>query len=150
MKFLFTSFIFICLHFQATAQVPPPGYPFPDSATTTGNDTVIVIKEGVVQYYGDARINELMETKKKLNKRYDGIKGYRIQLYSGDRKTANEFKADFLNAHEDIGAYIVYEQPYFKTRVGNFRTKIDAERALQKIAKEYPGSFILADFIVAE
>lgn len=107
-------------------------------------------KAGKVTYFGDPRIETLVETKRKINKKNEGIKGFRIQLYSGDRKAANELKGKFLDENESLEAYIVYEQPYFKTRVGDFRTKIEAEKALQSLHKQYPGCFVLSDFIIPQ
>jgi hypothetical protein len=149
MRNIFYTIILLSFCANISAQVPP-NFNQSQNGGIMGNDSVIVIKEGVVKYSGDPRIQELLETKRHINKRNEGTKGYRIQLYSGDRKTANQFKADFINSQEDMNAYIVYEQPYFKTRVGDFRNKIDAERTLRSLSRKYSGSFVLSDAIVPE
>jgi hypothetical protein len=147
MKNIFYTIILLSFCANISAQVPP-NFNQSQDGDIIGNDSLIAIKEGVVKYSGDPRIQELLETKRHINKRNEGTKGYRIQLYSGDRKTANQFKADFIDSNEDMNAYIVYEQPYFKTRIGDFRSKIDAERTLKSISRQHPGSFVLADVIV--
>jgi len=80
-----------------------------------------------------------------------GIPGYRVHIYmdSGNRarlNTQNE-KADFLKKHPDVNAYIVYEEPYFKLRAGDFRTRVDARRFLEKIRRDYTAAYIVVDRI---
>mgnify|MGYP001257159177 CR=1 FL=1 len=139
MKTLLTFFILVLTYNSLSAQTPPMDTPSSIEITS--------LKPGQVRYVGDPRIEELLATKRRINKRNEGIKGYRIQIYSGNRKQANEIKAEFIDGNDSLNAYIVYEQPYFKTRVGDFRTKIEAEKALRKLIKLYPGSFVLGDFI---
>ena len=53
--------------------------------------------------------------------------GYRIQLYSGsNRQTALQVKSQFMLTYSDYRAYLIYSQPYFKIRVGDFRNRAEA------------------------
>lgn len=41
-------------------------------------------------------------------------------------------------------AYLLYEVPEYKTQIGNFRSRLEAERFLQQIIQLFPGSFVVA------
>lgn len=80
-----------------------------------------------------------------------GIPGFRVHLYmdSGNRARLNTQKeqAGFEELYPDQASYIVYEEPYFKLRAGDFRTRLDARRFLEKIRRDYPAAYIVVDLI---
>jgi hypothetical protein len=104
-----------------------------------------------IKIHQDESINRLLAKHIKTNEYHPYIEGYRIQLYSisgvNSRDKANRFKAEFLikNPHADV--YITYQAPYYKVRIGDFRTKINALAYLQTISKQYPSGFIVKDEI---
>jgi hypothetical protein len=71
-----------------------------------------------------------------------------VQIHFGAEKAkALEIKSKFTSSYSNIPAYFDYQQPYFKIRVGNFRTKLEAYRLLQEILLDFPGAFIVQDDI---
>ena len=78
----------------------------------------------------DSRIDKLNETYKTSYK----LKGYRIQIHSGNkRQLANQARLAFTRNYKKVKAHDAYEQPYFKVRVGDFRTKIEALKFKNKL-----------------
>jgi hypothetical protein len=76
------------------------------------------------------------------------ISGYRIQLFSGnERINANNIKTKFLRLFPEQTAYLSYQQPYFKIRVGDFRSKLEAKLFYNKIKDEFSESIIIKDKI---
>ena len=76
------------------------------------------------------------------------IPGYRIQLFSGnERINANIIKTRFLKLFPEQTAYLSYQQPYFKIRVGDFRSKLEAKLFYNKIKDEFIESIIIQDKI---
>jgi len=69
--------------------------------------------------------------------------GFSIQLFfgseSGARKILNEFKMN----HTEIYTKLVFERSYWKTQVGRFRTKLEADRLLLTLKKQYPTAIIV-------
>ena len=95
--------------------------------------------KGNLQVFQDPRIDQLLEE-------HIGSKviGYRVQIYFGnDKQEANEVKSDFLKEYEDFPAYMSWEAPYFKIRVGNFRSRLEAHHFLKKIQPQFEGAFIV-------
>lgn len=93
----------------------------------------------------------LLHAHRKAMSRQRGISGYRVHLYmdSGNRARLNtqRAQADFEKKYPDYNAYIVYEEPYFKLRAGDFRTRLDARRFLEKIRSDYSAAYIVVDII---
>lgn len=87
------------------------------------------------------KIEKLMEVKKDLNKSNRIGDRYVIQLFYGDNGEANEV----IQQYRELYAYpsqIVYEAPNYKVWVGNFRNRLEADRALLTIKNSFPAAFI--------
>lgn len=90
----------------------------------------------------DTRITELLELKTQLTKDNELTDRYKIQLYSGDRERAYSVLRKFRN---DVGTWsssIEYQTPNYKVWVGNYRNRLEADRALLKIKKKFSSAFI--------
>ena len=97
----------------------------------------------------DKRVNELVLKHVLINEAKRGtMKGYRVQIHFGAEKAkALDVKSKFMTEYKDISTYLDYQQPYFKIRVGDFRTKLEAYKLLQEISADFPGAFIVSDNI---
>ncbi len=97
----------------------------------------------------DIRLNELVLKHILINESTKNkIKGYRVQIHFGpDKSKALEIKTKFSAKYSNIPSYLDYQQPYFKIRIGDFRTKLEAYKVLQEISSEFPGAFIVNDNI---
>ena len=94
----------------------------------------------------DSLANELVERYKKVCAGKMSMPGYRIQIYFGsERNKAQELKADFLKNFPETTAYLVYHQPNFKVRLGDFRTRLEAVGFLNKLGDRYTTAFIVTD-----
>jgi len=92
----------------------------------------------------DQRIDALEQTYKSTFK----LRGYRVQIHSGNKKQpANETRASFSRIHPKTKAHLYYDQPNYKVRVGDFKTKLEALKYKNFITKEFPNSFIVKDEI---
>ncbi len=55
------------------------------------------------------------------------LRGYRIQLLATSRRQeAMKYRQYLLRAYPNLPIYLTYQNPYFKIRIGNFRTRIEA------------------------
>lgn len=96
-----------------------------------------------------AKLDSLVMRHIRINQMTDGFDGFRVQLYSGSgttaRDEANDIRAEFMSNHPDIPAYLLYQTPNFKVRVGDFRTELDAIRLQRELSYQYPGGFVVRD-----
>jgi hypothetical protein len=105
-------------------------------------------KDSSIVLTRDARIDELITRQKDHNTLNQTIDGYRVQIYFGSlRQKASEIRQDFSSKHADIPSYLTYLAPNFKVRVGDFRTRLEAQGFLKSIEGQYPTSFIVQDEI---
>lgn len=99
-------------------------------------------QNGQLEVNQDPQINELLTLKKQLNTSENTSGRYSIQVYSGNRQSAEKAKTEFRNKFDQWKVVLVYEEPNYKVWVGNFKTRLEADRAFVDIQKEFPSAFI--------
>ncbi|TWO33805.1 SPOR domain-containing protein [Seonamhaeicola sediminis] len=99
-------------------------------------------QQGQVNINQDYKIDNLLNVKKQLNKTENSSDRYKIQIYNGNRSGAYAAQKEFHEFFSDWKSRIEYESPNFKIWAGNFRTRLEADRALKRIKKEFPSAFI--------
>lgn len=99
---------------------------------------------GSLVVHQDKRIAALMDT---LQNADIPMEGYRIQLSFGRKEEVNNIRVEFLKEYPDYSAYISWLQPNFRLRVGDFRTRLQAEKFLRELRDDYQGSYIVRDEI---
>jgi len=76
--------------------------------------------------------------------------GFRVQIFSGsDRKEAFNIQAKFQGRHPDVRTYLSYKEPNFKVHVGDFRSRLEAEKVVDELKNSYTGLFIIPEKINA-
>ncbi|MBN2664678.1 MAG: SPOR domain-containing protein [Bacteroidales bacterium] len=113
---------------------------------TLGN--TIANNGGDVTIFQDARLEQLMYNYSKAFKRQPQ-KTWRVQIYFGTgrngRASAQSIRNNFEVDHPGVPTYLIFEEPYFKVRVGDFDNKIDAERLKMQLIEDYSQLFIVED-----
>ncbi|MDD3003349.1 SPOR domain-containing protein [Flavobacterium sp.] len=91
----------------------------------------------------DPKFEQLLNEKRKINSTIAVNEGYKIQIYTGDSENAkrelNKFKTEF----NYLDATIIFHTPYYKVWVGNFKSKIEAQRYLLEIQRKHNNSIII-------
>lgn len=107
-------------------------------------DSPVTAQPGHVTISTTPRIDALL---KDYSERDHAQQGYRVQIFLGDRSTAEATKRSFLLKNPEIPAYLSWLAPNFRLRVGDLRTRLEAERLLRDLKVAYPGSYIVPDEI---
>ncbi|MBP5536043.1 MAG: SPOR domain-containing protein [Bacteroidales bacterium] len=111
-----------------------------------GQSKTYTSSKGSVEIIGDTGITRLVEKHIELNERVKTVSGYRIQIGSlagNDAKSrAFDRKEKFTQAYPDVPIYIIYDEPNFRVKVGDFINRLDAYAFLQKIKANFPGSIV--------
>ncbi|HEX3933079.1 MAG TPA: SPOR domain-containing protein, partial [Puia sp.] len=105
---------------------------------------------GKVEVIKDPRIDTLAAKRAELNKAVGigDVTGFRVQIFTGsNRKDAYNAQAKFQQEFTDIRSYVIYSEPNFKVRVGDFRTRLDAEKLQDQLKKWFDGTFIITEKI---
>jgi hypothetical protein len=89
--------------------------------------------------------------KKNLRGGSKKVKAYRIQIFSGNTPSAREEAgaelARFKQLFPGYAARMIYENPYFKVTVGNYRTMEQAQTQLKRISKHFSIAFIVHESV---
>jgi len=101
-----------------------------------------------VKIIGDPLLDSLVALNIEINKGQPTIDGYRVQLCSSsERNNANALRKKFKQEYPEESIYLIYQQPYFKVRVGDYRTHIEAQQMYLKYQKTYGQILIIPDKI---
>ena len=99
----------------------------------------------------NSRADEVIAHRAERNKGKHSTSGYRVQIFFSDnRDEAIEAKNVFAAANPSINTYLIYQQPYFKVRVGDCHKRIDAQKLLQSVGTQNMQPFIVEDEINTE
>jgi hypothetical protein len=106
---------------------------------------------GKVEVVKDPKVDSLVEgyiVSGKGNAQPLSSEGFRVQIFSGsDRSGAYTAQARFQDKYPELRTYISYREPDFKVRVGDFRTRLEAEKMMQELRRSFTGTFIIPDKI---
>lgn len=91
----------------------------------------------------DSRFEELLNEKRKMNSSITLSDRYKIQIFTGDSETSKKSLTEFRKANKNIDGTIVFTTPIYKVWVGNFKTRIEAEKKLLDLKKKYPNAFLV-------
>lgn len=76
--------------------------------------------------------------------------GYRVQVFYGsDRREMFNQQARFKSSYPKINTYIIYKEPNYYLRVGDFRTRMEAQRLMSELRATFPTLFIFREKINA-
>lgn len=91
----------------------------------------------------DPKFEQLLNEKRKINASITINDRYKIQIFSGDSEKAKKTLLDFKQEFENTDCTIVFSTPNYKVWVGNFKTRIEAERNLADIKKRYKNVLLI-------
>jgi hypothetical protein len=99
----------------------------------------------------DDRVDVLVKKHIQVNQVLNTMDGFRIQVFSdsgiNSKTKAQMVQDEFLAKFPQMGVYLTFKSPNYKVRIGDFRTKLDAQRFLIELTADYPNAFIIADQI---
>jgi len=105
-------------------------------------------KDGNIIITQDPRLRQIVKRHIEVNN--NKFDGWRVQIYFGSGQKAmaqaqNAKKKFLIRYGNKNSAYIVYDSPFFKVRVGDFRTKAEAMYFKSQIEKTFPQSWVIPD-----
>jgi len=147
-KIIFLLLFFIPFFLSVSAQN--------GNETTNETDIFTMLQEdkngGNIIINQDSSITNLVLKDIELNSKVKGIPdGFRIQIISVSGRNAREestqAKEKFLSIYPDFDyqqIYTLYEPPFFKVRVGNYRDKYEALKFYKDILKYFPNAYMVS------
>jgi hypothetical protein len=89
------------------------------------------------------KVAHLIVEKRKINPSLVSKERYKIQIFSGESEKAKKTVIQFKQEFNDIDATIVFNTPNYKVWVGNFKSRMEAERNFAEIKKKYKNTLLI-------
>lgn len=109
---------------------------------------------GKVTEVKNPAIDSLIARRIALNKEVSGngspyvMNGYRVQIFFGtDRKEAYVQQAKFKSLYPELDTYLSYTQPNYRVKIGDFRTRAQAQKMMNELRPNFPSLFIFNEKI---
>lgn len=72
--------------------------------------------------------------------------GFRVQIFLGSsRSEAYAEQARFKRFYKDVETYVSYAEPNYRVKVGDFRTRSEAQRVAEGLKSQFSNVFIFAE-----
>jgi hypothetical protein len=91
----------------------------------------------------DDNFEQLLNEKRRINSSITINNRYKIQIFNGNSESSKKALIDFKREFKNYDATIIFSTPAYKVIVGNFKTRIEAERNLNLVRKKYPNSILI-------
>jgi hypothetical protein len=91
----------------------------------------------------DPKLEQLLSEKRKVNSSITINNQYKIQIFNGSSEESKKTLIQFKKENKNYDATIVFSTPIYKVWIGNFKTRIEAERNLNILKKKYPNAILI-------
>jgi len=123
--------------------------------TGFGQDTTLPKNDSnSITVHKDPRIDILVKKQIQINEETSREgrrigKGYRLLVINTNKRDeAVAAKTKVYTFFPELKSYLIYQEPFYKVKVGNFRDRKEAEDYLQRLKKYFPqGVYIMNDTI---
>ncbi len=106
---------------------------------------------GKTEIIQDPRVDILINKHIRINELNKTTEGFRIQVFSdsgnNSKSSAQTIRDEITSRFPSLGVYLSFKSPNYKVRMGDFRTRLDAQRLLNEISIDFPNAFIVTDQI---
>lgn len=121
-----------------------------------GQDTTLrkQLDTGGITIHKDPRIDLLVKKQIQINEETSREarrigKGYRLLVINTNKRDeAVAAKTKVYTYFPELKSYLIYQSPFYKLKVGNFKERKEAEDWLERLKKYFPqGVYIMTDTI---
>jgi hypothetical protein len=108
------------------------------------------LTDGGVKVVKDSRLDLLIKKQIYINTlAIRNQPGFRVQLISTNKRNeANDIKAKVMQLYPDYRTYLEYQPPYFKVRIGDFKTREEATDLREKLSTNFPGGIFVVPAVI--
>ena len=110
---------------------------------TMGDDADVMVNQ--TEAVKDAMRRQVVDNAERT------LSGYRVRIFFDNKQTARveseETLKKFESMYHDVVAYRTYANPYFKVTVGDFRSRSEAMKLLERIKVAFPSAFVVKENI---
>jgi len=106
--------------------------------------------QGRIEIIEPWSVSRLLERHSEFIQEIKTVEGFRVQITATtELADATDMKVRFSKRFPAYKTYLDFHSPYYKLRIGDFRTKLEAYRCLMAIRSAYPDAHIVKDMVNA-
>ncbi|MFL2612735.1 MAG: hypothetical protein ACJ0O5_04820 [Flavobacteriaceae bacterium] len=90
----------------------------------------------------DSKFDSILKIKKRVDMKIFDENYYSIQVFSGGYNQGDSISKYVNEKYFGDSIYFYFETPNYKVRVGKYKSKIEAEKKLKEIKKEFKSAFV--------
>ncbi|MFN8358021.1 MAG: SPOR domain-containing protein [Spirosomataceae bacterium] len=120
----------------------------PPTSVTPTKETPPPVKAAMTDQplHINRRLDMVLDTIAMRNKAVKFANGFRIMLYVGNnRQEADNAKIFCYQTFPELNPYMTFTQPTYRVKIGDFMTRLDAERYFEQLKLQYPSALIIND-----
>ncbi len=106
---------------------------------------------GVVKIHQSENIRDVLLLHLEAQRKTSQKNGYRICIFADSGQEANRkaenVRSVFMSMYRDIQPYKIFNSPFYRVYVGDFKTKSEAMKFLKKLERNFPNAYIVYDVI---
>lgn len=91
----------------------------------------------------DEKFEQLLNEKRKINPSITNSNRFKIQIYTGTNENAKKELVSFKKENKNLDATLIFNTPNYKVIVGNYKTRIEAEKKLALLKKKYSSAILI-------
>jgi len=115
-----------------------------DTASTGGDVNIVAATQTV-----NAKVDTVLDSLDRLNQLRKFVDGFTIQIYSGqNREEAISAKSKMVTEANDLEAYLKYMQPKFQVTVGQYYSKLEAQKDLLRLRRLFSNAILIPEKIL--
>jgi hypothetical protein len=120
----------------------------PESKSETEENADVQTVFPEPQYDVTKNLNSVLDSIDRLRVNINYIDGFTVQVYSGTSSAeAKIAKGKVFSALQDATPVLKYDEPNFKVSVGNYYTRLEAQKTYAQLRKKFPTSIIIPERI---
>lgn len=120
------------------------------AAVTSLHAQDVTSGDGPVKVSKDSRIDVLIKKQIYINTlAIRNQPGFRVQVISTNKRNdANEAKAKAMQLFPEYRSYLDFQAPYFKVRIGDFKSREEATALRDKLMDQFSGGVFVVPTII--
>ncbi len=94
------------------------------------------------------KVDNVLDSINRFNVTRKFIDGYTIQIYSGQNKEEAMNTKKKMMAETSLNAILEYNQPKFRVRVGNYYSRLEAQKDLTRLKRIFSNAILVPEKII--
>jgi len=97
----------------------------------------------------NAKVDAILDSIDRFNLTKKFVDGFTLQVYAGQkREDAMNAKQKIISDAPELSANLQYIQPKFRVTIGNYFTKLEAQKDLMRLKRIFPNAILVPEKIL--